>query len=204
MQASQQAQRADSEKHIFARMDQLANLMQQESQKQASEVKHVFEKNVFHKLDQASLELNGGFKELMEIKSSFENFERSQQGRHQDMSTAVSSVLEQACGAKSRAEECMAKMHDFCNRMKTERQFAAPSFKNEMGMEEEGTYGSPRSRPATVGNDGRELPRDFKHRTSSGSDQRASPDGVIRPSTADRSRQELSKQASYGMQVMHS
>jgi hypothetical protein len=214
MQASQQTQRADSEKHIFARMDQLANKMQHESQKQASEMRNIFEKDVFHKLDQANMEQNGGFKELSDIKSFMENFEKVQNNRHQDMSSAISSVLEQACGAKSRAEECMNKMHDFHNRLRTERQFtASPSFKNEMGMEEEEPYGarlSNRSGPAVLGSDGRELPligRDFKQQRSSGSDSRASADAMNRPSTANstnRSRQELTKQASYGMQVLNS
>jgi len=103
MASTQVSQRMEAEQNMATKMDGLLGRMQQQSQKQVESMNEVMDSNI-----QSSLEkyMKPQMSVIKEMRNSMEDVNKTQTGRHQDMTSMVTSVLEQACGAKARAEEC--------------------------------------------------------------------------------------------------
>jgi hypothetical protein len=117
MQAQGHSHRVDMENNITSKIDSLLSKIQHQTQKQASEMNALFKADIKKSLEKANHEQDKGIKEFQK---HLEDVSRAQLERHQDMSSAVSSVLEQACGAKLRAEECTQRVTVLCSRLGNE------------------------------------------------------------------------------------
>jgi hypothetical protein len=153
MKTAQITSQADSEKNITAKVDSLLR-------KQVSEMNSMIKADLKKSMAQAAQDQTSG---LTAFKGMLEEVARNQKESHQDLSSAVSSVLEQACGAKLRTDECTQRLGALCSKL-DERQR------------------SPQR-------DARESHRDdvsdtYENRTQSGSSQT----GDARPNTARRSK----------------
>jgi len=125
MQSTQLSQRLEVESSISSKMgdfqssfsSKMADFlgrMQQQSQDQVEKVNHTIEANIKEGLERAC---NSQMHSVKEFRTYMEGAAQGQQERHQDMTRMVTSVLEQACGAKSRAEECAQKLGSLDDRL---------------------------------------------------------------------------------------
>merc|ERR1719424_424656 len=181
------SQRMEAETNLATKLDGLLGRVQQQSQRQVEAMNVTMEQNIGQSLEKC-------MKSPMSIISEFKNFmeevTKVQDGRHQDLSSMVTSVLEQACGAKARAEECASRISAMSDQNRLQQDFR--------GEENDRASNAPEGR-YTTGTSGT-MPRPG---TADGARSRFR-------SNESRSRDEVSKGFSpskysqYGMQVMNS
>jgi hypothetical protein len=111
---AQLQQRMEAEKDIACNMDRLLSRIQghsqegaQENQKQAGRTMSALEANLKDCLEKVDQHHSGSIKEFQEY---METVVKTQHNRHQEMACMVNTVLEQACGAKTRAEAVADKL----------------------------------------------------------------------------------------------
>jgi len=102
LQAQQMAKSLEYESNIGSKFDGMIARLQQQASKQTDQMNQVVETVVKDNMDKASKDQSRGTKELQ---TCIEDMARAQKDRHQDMYSMVTSVLEQSCGAKAKAEQ---------------------------------------------------------------------------------------------------
>merc|ERR1740133_569069 len=105
LQSQQLSQRMESESNMGGKGDSLIARMQQQSNKQVDQMNDMIGTMVKENMDKASKDQKGDIKHL---ESQMEDIARAQQDRHSDIYSMITSVLEQSCGANSKAADLSA------------------------------------------------------------------------------------------------
>merc|ERR1719181_1288036 len=93
----------ESETNVFGKFNSLMAQMQQHSQLEAGKMSAAVESSIKQTTEKVS---KNDAENLKDFRKFMEGATQQQQDRFQDMYSMISSVLEQACGAKNKADEC--------------------------------------------------------------------------------------------------
>lgn len=150
LQSQQLAQRMESESNMGGKWDGLVARMQQQSIKQVDQMNDMIGTMVKENMDKASIDQKGDIKRL---ESYMEDVARAQQDRHSDIYSLITSVLEQSCGANSKAADLSAMIQQQ-DRSMPFPQDVGPSFRDD-GRYSTGSLPVVYTRPGTAGNERR-------------------------------------------------
>jgi len=184
LQSQQLAQRMETEAGTNSKWDGLLARMQQQSTKQVDQLNEMVQEIVKDNMQKSSKEQAA---ELKMLHTYMEEIAKSQQDRHQDIYAIITSVLEQSCGAKTRAEESAMNVAKLHQQIVTDQQRMDHDDDGPRFSEQRNTTGS--MRPSTAGNGRRSAGRG-----GSGSDA-----GVASPSF-----KQSKYGAQYGLNVLNS
>jgi len=184
LQSQQLAQRMETEAGTNSKWDGLLARMQQQSTKQVDQLNEMVQEIVKDNMQKSSKEQAA---ELKMLHTYMEEIAKSQQDRHQDIYAIITSVLEQSCGAKTRAEESAMNVAKLHQQLVTDQQRMDQDDDGPRYSETRNTTGS--IRPSTAGNG----------RRSSGRGGAGSDTGVGSPSF-----KQSKYGAQYGLQVLNS
>jgi len=147
LQSQQLSQRMESESNMGGKWDSLIARMQQQSNKQVDQMNDMIGTMVKENMDKASKDQKGDIKHL---ESQMEDIARAQQDRHSDIYSMITSVLEQSCGANSKAADLSALIQQQDRSDRSAQQDVSPSFLDSGRHTTGGVPMSP-NRPGTAG-----------------------------------------------------
>jgi len=102
MQAAQLQQRMETETSISNKLDGFGSRLQAQTQSQAEKMSKMLEANIKESTEKAAKTQT----DIKDFRQHWQDTSKTQQDKSQDMHSMISSVLEQAIGAKDRSAEC--------------------------------------------------------------------------------------------------